>query len=134
MTEKHEDDITVEATEVVVDYDAMFASRLRTLEQMIYEFRYRRGLKEGHEDIGAFAQHSGENGNVDFTIRSSHAGHLVVESHGRTVLIDFSSEEEMLEVSADSRTSPIEADAAGVFVLTDIQKKLVDADIDSLDI
>lgn len=132
MTDEREDNISVEAVEVVVDYDELFAERLKTLEQMIYEFRFRRGLKEGQESVAAFAQHLAH-GAVDFTVRSSREGHIIIESYGKTVMIDFSNPEETLEITADDTTSALEPDAAGIFILTDVQKKLVAVDIDSLE-
>lgn len=132
MTDERNGDVHIEGVEVPVDHETMFANRLEVLQQMIYEFRFNRGLAEGSEDVGAFAQHI-RDGVVLHTVRSSHAGHLVVESHGRSVLIDFSQEEETLEITVDTQTSPLDADAAGIFILTDVQKKLVEADLDSLE-
>lgn len=133
MTGKeHDDDIRVEAIAIPVDYDQLFVDRLEVLEQQLYEFRHARGLSEGSEDVGAFAQYV-RDGATLFTVRSLHAGHLVIERHGSSVMIDFSNPEETLEITSGDHTSTIDADEAGLFVLGDVQSCLVKIDLDTPD-
>jgi hypothetical protein len=119
--------------EARTDYETRFAAILQQLEQTIQAIRIQRGAGEGGEDVGAFANYSAPEGGLSFTVRSSRAGHLVVESVGRSVVIDVSSSDVVLEITANDRVSQIEADAAGIFVLTDVQKKLSKLEIDSVE-
>ena len=132
MIDRPEDGIRIEATEVVVDYGERFADQLRVLEQQVYEFRHRRGLKEGQEDVGVFAQHEDRRGGLVYTAGSAHAGHVAIEYPGRSVVIDFSQEEETLRITVDGQESSIDADAAGTSILADIQRRLTELEIDSL--
>ncbi len=125
--------IRLEAIDVPMDYEAVFASQLKVIAQLIYEFRYFRGAKEGQEDVGVSAQHYSKDA-LDFTVRSSHANSLVVEYPERKVVIDFTNPEVILNMVVDKQESPIEADPAGTFILTDIQRKLVEIELDGLNL
>lgn len=132
MTHGPDEEPIIKGVEVVIDYDEVFADRLLTIQQLVYEFRAARGVKDDQPDIGAFAQHQDTKGGLSYTARSAHAGHIAIEYMGRSVTLDFSKPDITLEIVVDGQRSSIDANAPGISILTDIQRRFADLEVAAL--